>query len=162
MYLLQEMRMAQISLIVNGSQQTLELDPNMPLLWVLRDVLGLRGTKYGCGEGQCGNCVVHVNDQAVRSCVTPVSLVDGKNILTIEGLSPDGSHPLQRAWDAEQVPQCGYCQPGQIMTAAAFLKQNPNPSDEQINQVMSGVLCRCGSYQRIKKAIQRVVAEGGL
>lgn len=154
--------MAQINLIVNGNNQMLDVDPDMPLLWVLREVLGLTGTKYGCGEGQCGSCVVQVDDQAMRSCVTPVSLVAGKSVLTIEGLSQDGGHPLQRAWEAEHVPQCGYCQPGQIMTAAVLLKRNPNPSDEQINQAMASVLCRCGTYQRIKKAIRRVVAEGGL
>jgi isoquinoline 1-oxidoreductase alpha subunit len=154
--------MAKITLSVNGNTQSLEADPNTPLLWVLREMLGLTGTKYSCGEGQCGNCAVLVNDQAVRSCVTPISTLAGKTIITIEGLSQDGSHPLQSAWEAEQVSQCGYCQPGQIMTAAALLKHNPTPSDEQINQAMAGVLCRCGTYQRIKKAIQRVVAEGGL
>ncbi len=154
--------MAQITLSVNGNPRSLDVDPNMPLLWVLREVLGLTGTKYSCGEGQCGNCVVLVDDQAVRSCVTPISTVAGKTIVTIEGLSPDGSHPLQRAWEAEQVSQCGYCQPGQIMAAAALLKHTLAPSEAQINQAMAGVLCRCGTYQRIKKAIQRVVAEGGL
>ncbi len=154
--------MAQITLSVNGNTQSLEADPNMPLLWVLREVLGLTGTKYGCGEGQCGNCVVLVNDQAVRSCVTPLSSAAGKTIITIEGLSPDGSHPLQRAWEAEQVAQCGYCQPGQIMAAAALLKRSPSPSDQEINQAMNQVLCRCGTYQRIKNAIHRVVSEGGL
>ncbi len=154
--------MAQITLSVNGNTQTLEANPNMPLLWVLREMLGLTGTKYACAEGECGNCVVLVDDQAVLSCVTAISTVVGKAIITIEGLSPDGSHPLQRAWEAEQVAQCGYCQPGQIMSAAALLKQNPSPSDEQINQAMAGVLCRCGTYQRIKKAIRRVIAEGGL
>ncbi len=154
--------MAQITLSVNGQTQSLEVDPNTPLLWVLREIVGLTGTKYGCGEGQCGICTVLVNDQAVRSCITPISTVAGKSIITLEGLSADGSHPLQRAWEAEQVPQCGYCQPGQILTATALLKHTPNPSDEQINQAMAGVLCRCGTYQRIKRAIQRVVAEGGL
>lgn len=154
--------MVQITLLVNGSTQSLEADPNTPLLWVLREVLGLMGTKYSCGEGQCGNCTVLVNDQAVRSCMTPISTLTGKTIITIEGLSPDGNHPLQRAWEAEQVSQCGYCQPGQIMTAAALLMHTPTPSDEQINQAMAGVLCRCGTYQRIKRAIRRVVAEGGL
>jgi aerobic-type carbon monoxide dehydrogenase small subunit (CoxS/CutS family) len=154
--------MAQINLMINGNQQTLDVDPDMPLLWVLRDILGLTGTKYGCGEGQCGSCTVHINGQAVRSCVTPVSSVGGKTVLTIEGLSPDGSHPLQRAWDAEQVPQCGYCQPAQIMNAAALLSHTPNPSEEQINQAMASILCRCGTYQRIKNAIHRVVSEGGV
>jgi isoquinoline 1-oxidoreductase alpha subunit len=156
------MQMALITLSVNGNTQSPEVDPNTPLLWVLREVLGLTGTKYSCGEGQCGNCVVLVDGQAVRSCVTPISMVAGKNIITIEGLSSDGSHPLQRAWEAEQVSQCGYCQPGQIMSAAALLMHTPSPSDEQIYRAMAGVLCRCGTYQRIKKAIQRVVAEGGL
>jgi isoquinoline 1-oxidoreductase alpha subunit len=156
------MQMAHITFSVNGSTQSLEIDPNTPLLWVLREVLGLTGTKFACGEGQCGNCTVLVNDQAVRSCVTPISTLAGKTVTTIEGLSPDGRHPLQRAWQDEQVPQCGYCQPGQIMAAAALLKHNPTPSDEQVNQAMAGVLCRCGTYQRIKRAIQRVAAEGGL
>ncbi len=154
--------MAQITLSVNGKTQTVDADPNMPLLWVLREILGLTGTKYACAEGDCGNCTVLVDDQAVHACATAISTVAGKAIITIEGLSPDGSHPLQRAWDAENVAQCGYCQPGQIMAAAALLKQTPSPSDEQINQAMAVVLCRCGTYQRIKKAIRRVVAEGGL
>jgi isoquinoline 1-oxidoreductase alpha subunit len=154
--------MAQITLSVNGSTHSLDADPDTPLLWVLREVLGLTGTKYSCGEGQCGNCVVLVNDQAVRSCVTPISTLARKTIITIEGLSPDGSHPLQRAWEVEQVSQCGYCQPGQIMTAAALLKHTPAPSDEQVNQAMASVLCRCGTYLRIKRAIRRVLAEGGL
>lgn len=153
--------MAQITLSVNGSTQSLDADPDTPLLWVLREMLGLTGTKYSCGQGQCGNCTVLVDDQTVRSCITPISALASKNIITIEGLSPDGSHPLQRAWEAEQVPQCGYCQPGQIMTAAALLKRTPAPSDEQVNQAMSGVLCRCGTYLRIKRAILRVLAEGG-
>ncbi len=153
--------MAQITLSVNGISQSLEVDPDTPLLWVLREKLGLMGTKYGCGEGQCGICTVLVNDQMVRSCVTPVSTLAGKSITTIEGLSLDGSHPLQRAWDAEHVSQCGYCQPGQIMAAAALLKHTSTPNDEQINQAMAGVLCRCGTYQRIKKAIRRGIAEGG-
>jgi isoquinoline 1-oxidoreductase alpha subunit len=154
--------MAPITLSVNGNTRSLDADPDTPLLWVLREMLGLTGAKYGCGQGQCGNCVVLVNDQAVHSCVTPISSLAGKAIITIEGLSPDGSHPLQLAWEAEQVSQCGYCQPGQIMTAAALLKRTPAPSDEQVNQAMTGVLCRCGTYMRIKRAIQRVVAEGGL
>ncbi len=154
--------MAQFTLSVNGKTQSVEADPNMPLLWVLREMLGLTGTKYACAEGDCGNCLVLVDDEATRSCVTAISSVVGKNIITIEGLSPDGSHPLQLAWQAENVAQCGYCQPGQIMAAVALLTQNSSPNDEQINQAMSGVLCRCGTYQRIKKAIQRVIAEGGL
>ncbi len=154
--------MAQISLQVNGNQQTLEVDPDTPLLWVLRDQLGLTGTKYSCGEGQCGCCIVHVDGEAERSCILPVSSAAGKSIVTIEGLSPDGSHPLQQAWIAEQVPQCGYCHPGQIMAAAALLNHTPNPSEEQINQAMANVLCRCGTYQRIKHAIHLVIEEGGL
>lgn len=154
--------MSQISLIVNGSQQTLDVDPDTPLLWVLRDQLGLTGTKYSCGLGQCGCCTVHIEGEAKRSCTIPVSSVVDKVIVTIEGLSPDGSHPLQQAWVSEQVAQCGYCQPGQIMTAAALLSRTPNPNDEQINQAMAGMLCRCGTYQRIKRAIRRVIAEGGL
>ncbi len=154
--------MAQFTLSVNGKSQSVEADPNMPLLWVLREKLGLTGTKYACAEGDCGNCLVLVDDQAVRSCVTAISSVVGKAIITIEGLSTDGSHPLQLAWEAENVAQCGYCQPGQIMAAAALLKQTPSPSDEQINLAMADVLCRCGTYQRIKKAIQRVVTDGGL
>ncbi len=153
--------MAQFTLSVNGKSQSVEADPNMPLLWVLREMLGLTGTKYACAEGDCGNCLVLVDDQAVRSCVTAISSVAEKAIITIEGLSTDGSHPLQLAWEAENVAQCGYCQPGQIMAAAALLKQTPSPSDEQINLAMAEVLCRCGTYQRIKKAIQRVVAQGG-
>ena len=152
--------MSTIEITVNGIGHTLEVNPDTPLLWVLRDTLGVTGTKYSCGIGECGSCTVHVDGQATRSCITPVSAVVGKQITTIEGLSPDGSHPLQRAWITEQVPQCGYCQSGQIMTAAALLKQNPNPSDDEISQVMSGVLCRCGTYPRILKAIRRAVAEG--
>ena len=154
--------MAQISLFVNGNQLTLEVDPDTPLLWVLRDQLGLTGTKFSCGEGQCGRCIVHVDGEAERSCVLPVSSAAGKSIVTIEGLSLDGSHPLQQAWIAEQVPQCGYCQPGQIMVAAALLNHTPNPSEEQITQAMANVLCRCGTYQRIKRAIYRVIDEGGV
>jgi isoquinoline 1-oxidoreductase alpha subunit len=152
--------MASISFTVNGEVYRLDLDPRMPLLWVLRDVLGLTGTKYSCGIGECGSCTVHVEGRALRSCITPLSAVEGKHITTIEGLSPDGSHPLQKAWVAEQVSQCGYCQPGQIMTAAAFLTEHPRPSEDEILQAMSGNLCRCGSYQRILKAVQKA-AEGG-
>ena len=152
--------MASISFTVNGEVYRLDLDPRMPLLWVLRDVLGLTGTKYSCGIGECGSCTVHVEGRALRSCITPLSAVEGKHVTTIEGLSPDGSHPLQKAWVAEQVSQCGYCQPGQIMTAAAFLTEHPRPSEDEILQAMSGNLCRCGSYQRILKAVQKA-AEGG-
>jgi isoquinoline 1-oxidoreductase alpha subunit len=153
-------KMASITITVNDEAHTLDLDPQMPLLWVLRDVLGLTGTKYSCGIGECGSCTVHVEGRALRSCITPLSAVEGKHITTIEGLVADVSHPLQKAWVEEQVSQCGYCQPGQIMTAAAFLAEHPKPSEEEIVQAMSGNLCRCGSYQRILKAVQKA-AEGG-
>lgn len=153
--------MAKITLLVNRKKHTVDVSPDTPLLWVLRDTLGLTGTKYGCGMALCGTCIVHLNGNAVRSCVMPVSAVVGSQITTIEGLSPDGDHPLQKAWIKEGVPQCGYCQPGQIMAAAVLLAQNPKPSDEDINEAMSGVLCRCGTYQRIRQAIQRAVKEGG-
>jgi isoquinoline 1-oxidoreductase alpha subunit len=153
--------MASITLTVNGEEHALDVSPDTPLLWVLRDTLGLTGTKYGCGIGLCGTCTVHVNGEAVRSCVTPVSEVAGKGITTIEGLSPDGSHPVQQAWAAENVVQCGYCQPGQIMAAAALLAKNPDPTDADIAAAMSGNLCRCGTYQRIRRAIHRAAEEGG-
>ena len=150
-----------INLTVNGRSQTLDVAPDMPLLWVIRDELGLTGTKYGCGANQCGACTVHVDDQAMRSCITPVGKVAGRRITTIEGLSPDGrSHPLQKAWVAEQVPQCGYCQSGQIMQAATLLAANRNPSREQIVQHMNGNICRCGTYVRIVRAIERAAKEG--
>ncbi len=152
--------MTSITLTVNDKPSQIDVDPNMPLVWVLRDVLGLTGTKYSCGIGQCGNCTVHVDGEATRSCLTPVSTVEGKKVTTIEGLSLDGSHPIQKAWIEEQVAQCGYCQPGQIMTAAALLAHNPKPNQEEIVKAMSGVLCRCGTYQRIIKAVERA-AEGG-
>jgi aerobic-type carbon monoxide dehydrogenase small subunit (CoxS/CutS family) len=150
--------MASITMTVNGIDHTLEADPDMPLLWVLRDLLGLTGTKYGCGQGVCGTCTVLLDGVAVRSCITPVSAVAGGELLTIEGLSEDGSHPLQRAWNQEGVGECGYCQPGQIMTALALLNQDPKPSDEQISLTMSDVLCRCGTYNRIRRAIHRAAA----
>ncbi len=153
-----------LSLKVNGKKYEVEVSPDTPFLWVVRESLGLTGTKYGCGMAQCGACTVHVNGQAVRSCVTPVSSVTGKEIVTIEGLSPDGSHPVQRAWIAEDVPQCGYCHSGQIMSAAALLAENPKPSDADIDEAMSGNICRCGTYQRIRRAIHRaagMMAEGG-
>ncbi|TKD00894.1 (2Fe-2S)-binding protein [Polyangium fumosum] len=140
---------------VNGVEKTLDVDPDMPLLWALRDVLGLTGTKYGCGEALCGACSVHLDGQVVRACVTPVRRADGHAVTTIEGLSPDGSHPLQRAWVELGVPQCGYCQAGQIMTAAALLKAKPKPSDDEIEQSMAGNLCRCGTYARICAAIRK-------
>ncbi len=153
--------MATIALIVNGHEQRLDVDGDTPLLWVLRDVLGLTGTKLGCGVAQCGACTVHVDGKPVRSCVLAVSAASGKRITTIEGLSSDGSHPLQRAWVAEQVPQCGYCQSGQLMSAAALLAEKKAPSDADIDAVMSGNFCRCGTYQRIRKAIHRAAKEGG-
>lgn len=153
--------MSLIELLVNDAQHQVDVDPAMPLLWVLRDVLGLTGTKYSCGIGQCGSCTVHLDGQAVRSCTLPVSEVAGKKITTIEGLGVEGLHPLQQAWLAESVPQCGYCQPGQIMTAAALLTENPNPSDDEIDAAMSGNLCRCGTYQRIRRAIHRAAEAGG-
>jgi aerobic-type carbon monoxide dehydrogenase small subunit (CoxS/CutS family) len=153
-----------ISLQVNGKRYEVEVQPNTPLLWVIRESLGLTGTKYGCGISQCGICTVHVNGEAIRSCVTPVSSVAGKEIVTIEGLSADGSHPVQQAWMADDVPQCGYCHSGQIMAAAALLAKNPRPSDADIDRAMSGNLCRCGTYQRIRRAIHRaaeMMGKGG-
>ena len=144
-----------IALDVNGTLQQVDAPNDMPLLWVLRDVLGLTGTKFGCGLGQCGACTVHVNGAAVRACVTTAGSAAGKKVTTIEGLSPTATHPLQQAWVAEQVPQCGYCQSGQIMSAAALLSKTPNPSDAQIDTAMTGNICRCGTYQRIHRAIQR-------
>lgn len=142
-----------ISLNVNGKTYQVDVNPDMPLLWVIRDVIGLTGTKYGCGVAQCGACTVQLNGDAVRSCVTRVSRAEGKNIVTIEGLSKNNDHPLQLAWQEIDVPQCGYCQSGQLMSAAVLLKENPNPSDEDIDAAMSGNLCRCGTYPRIRKAI---------
>ncbi len=153
--------MAATPLTVNGKPVTVDVDPETPLLWVLRDTLGLTGTKYGCGMALCGACTVHLDDDAIRACVTPVSLVAGRKITTIEGLSPDGGHPVQKAWVEEQVPQCGYCQPGQIMSACALLKANPHPDAEEIRDGMAGNLCRCGTYPRIFKAIQRAASGGG-
>ena len=152
--------MPSTTLKVNGETYQVNVSPDTPLLWVLRDTLGLTGTKYSCGQGLCGACTVHLDGVAFRSCLTPVSSAASKAITTIEGLSPAGDHPIQRAWDTEKVPQCGYCQPGQIMAAVALLSSNPHPNEAQINEAMAGVLCRCGTYQRIKKAIQ-VAANGG-
>ena len=152
--------MANWTLTVNGEPRTFEADPNMPLLWALRDLLGLTGTKFGCGVGLCGACTVHVDGQAMRSCMVLVSAASGKHIMTIEGLSPTGDHPVQKAWLEAQVPQCGYCQPGKIMTAAALLSQTPHPIDEEIDAAYSNHLCRCGTYLRIRAAIHRA-AEGG-
>ena len=146
--------MATFQLSVNGKQHQVEVDPDTPILWVLRDNLKLVGTKFGCGVSQCGACTIHVNGVAVRSCMTPVSTVGNQPITTIEGLSEKGDHPLQQAWIEHDVPQCGYCQAGQIMSAAALLNNNPNPTDADIEGAMSGNICRCGTYIRIKKAIK--------
>jgi len=145
---------------VNGRQHDVDVSPDMPLLWVLRDRIGLTGTKFGCGLGQCGACTVHVDGTAVRSCTTDAKAAAGKRITTIEGLSPTSSHALQVAWVAEQVPQCGYCQSGQLMSAAALLSRTPKPTDAQIDTAMAGNICRCGTYQRIRKAIHRAAGQG--
>ena len=146
-----------LTLHINDQTHELDADADMPLLWALRDLLGLTGTKYGCGIAQCGVCTVLVDGAPVRSCVTPVSALAGKKIITIEGLSTDGSHPVQQAWLAEEVPQCGFCQSGQILTAAALLATTPQPSDADIDRAMAPVLCRCGTYPRIRLAVQRAV-----
>jgi isoquinoline 1-oxidoreductase alpha subunit len=150
--------MPPITLKVNGSAHTVDVPADMPLLWVLRDVLDLHGTKYGCGIAQCGACTVHLNGAPVRSCALPAAAVAGAEITTIEGLSPDGSHPLQRAWVELDVPQCGYCQAGQLMSAAALLARNPRPTDADIDAAMNGNLCRCATYLRIRQAIHRAAA----
>jgi isoquinoline 1-oxidoreductase alpha subunit len=142
-----------ISLNVNQKTYLIDVDPNMPLLWAIRDVIGLTGTKYGCGVAQCGACVVHLNGDAVRSCVTSVRRAAGQKVMTIEGLSANNDHPLQQAWQEVQVPQCGYCHSGQLMSAAVLLRENPNPTDEDIDVAMAGNICRCGTYLRIRKAI---------
>lgn len=146
--------MAVINLNVNGKKQVVDVDPRTPLLWVIRDHLQLVGTKYGCGIAQCGACTIHLNGTAIRSCQVPVSAAADKSITTIEGLSENGDHPLQKAWLEHDVAQCGYCQSGQIMNAAAFLKKNPHPTDEEIESAMNGNICRCGTYLRIKAAIK--------
>ena len=146
--------MAIFNLKVNGKQHEVDVDPSTPLLWVLRDHLNLTGTKYGCGIAMCGSCTVHVNGMAMRSCQTTIAQIGSQPVTTIEGLSEDGNHPVQRAWLQHDVPQCGYCQSGQIMNAVALLKANPNPTDEQIDAAMDGNICRCGTYLRIKKAIK--------
>lgn len=152
--------MTQFILSVNGQNHTVDVPPDTPLLWTLRDVIGLTGTKFGCGMAQCGACTVHLNGEAIRSCVTPVSAVGPGRVTTIEGLSPDGGHSVQQAWIAEEAPQCGYCQSGQLMTAAALLARNDSPTDEDIDAAMYGVICRCGTYDRIRKAIHRAAREG--
>jgi aerobic-type carbon monoxide dehydrogenase small subunit (CoxS/CutS family) len=148
-----------ISFELNGQRKAVDIDPKTPLLWVLRDTLNLTGTKYGCGIAACGACTVHIDGEAARSCVYPISSVAGKKVTTIEGLSADRTHPVQKAWIAEQVPQCGYCQSGQIMTAVALLKKNASPSAADIDEAMSGNICRCGTQQRIRSAALRAAAE---
>jgi len=150
-----------INFTLNGKTQTVDVSPDMPLLWVLRDTLNMTGTKFGCGMALCGACTVHINGEATRSCITPVSSVSGKKVTTIEGISADGSHPVQQAWIAEDVPQCGYCQSGQIMSAVALLTKKSNPTDADIDDAMSGNICRCGTYQRIRAAIHRAAALKG-
>lgn len=145
----------ELELTVNGAAHRVEVDPEMPLLWVLRDVLDLKGTRFGCGRALCGACTVHLNGEPARSCVLPVGRLEGRKVVTIEGLSPDGSHPVQRAWMELDVPQCGFCQSGQIMSASALLAHTPKPTDAEIDDVMQGNLCRCGTYTRIRKAIHR-------
>jgi aerobic-type carbon monoxide dehydrogenase small subunit (CoxS/CutS family) len=151
--------MSVIHLAVNGNSHTVDVEPSTPLLWVLRDTLGLTGTKYGCGIGQCGACTVHLDGKATRSCLTPLSAVGSRQVTTIEGFARHAGHPLLGASIAEQVPQCGYCQPGQVMQAAALLAANPHPSGEQVDQAMSGNICRCATYQRIRRAIERAARE---
>ena len=148
------------SFILNGKAVAADADPQTPHLWIIRDHIGLTGTKYGCGAGLCGACTVHVDGRALRSCQTPLASVEGAKVVTIEGLSPDASHPLQRAWVAEQVPQCGYCQSGQIMKAAELLARNPKPSRDEIIAHMDGNICRCGTYPRIVAAVERAAREG--
>jgi len=153
-----------IAFSVNGKPIDLDVDPSTPLLWVIRDHLGLTGTKYGCGMAQCGACTIHIDGETVRSCVAPASRAAGKAVTTIEGLSPDLSNPLQQAWLEEDVPQCGYCQSGQLMSAAVLLREKPRPTDEDIDQAMTGNICRCGTYPRIRRAIHRaaeMAAKGG-
>ena len=147
--------MSEITLTINGQDHTVDVPQDMPLLWALRDILDLTGTKYGCGIGTCGTCTVLVDGSPVRSCVRAATRFEGREITTIEGLDPSGDHPVQKAWDEVDVPQCGYCQGGQILTASALLDENPDPSDAEIDAAMSGVLCRCGTYHRIRKAIKK-------
>jgi len=152
-----------ISFTLNGKSQSVDVSPDMPLLWVLRDTLNMTGTKFGCGMALCGACTVHIDGEATRSCITPISSVAGKKVTTIEGLAADESHlhPVQQAWMEEDVPQCGYCQSGQIMSAVALLTKKPNPTDADIDDAMSGNICRCGTYQRIRKAIHRAASAAG-
>lgn len=150
-----------ITLLVNGKRQSIDADPSMPLLWALRDLLGLRGTKYSCGIGLCGACTVHLDGEPVRSCLTTVETAQGKAVTTIEGLADDGDHPVQRAWVEANAPQCGYCQPGQIMSAVALLERSPNPTDTEIDAALAGNLCRCGTYLRIREAVKLAAASGG-
>ncbi len=147
--------MAEIRFTLNGRPLTVDVPPDMPILWVVRDVLGLTGTKFGCGMAQCGACTVHLDGAAIRSCVTPVSAAAGKALTTIEGLGADRLHPLQQAWIEEDVPQCGYCQSGQLMSAAALLARNPNPTETEIDAALRGNICRCGTYLRIRRAVRR-------
>jgi isoquinoline 1-oxidoreductase alpha subunit len=156
--------MASFTLQVNGQEHTVDADPETPLLWILRDTLGLTGTKYSCGSGLCGACTIHLDGKAARSCVTPISAAVGHEVVTIEGLDRNyggAVHPVQGAWLEENVPQCGYCQPGQIMQAAALLAENPTPTDDEIDAAMSGNICRCGTYPRIRRAIHRAAETGG-
>lgn len=148
--------MARISFVVNREQRSVDTSPDTPILWILREQMGLTGTKYACGIAQCGSCTIHMNGNPIRSCVTPISAVEGKELTTIEGLAPEGQHPLQKAWIEKQAPQCGYCQPGQIMQAAALIDKNPSPTREEIVNHMKGNLCRCGAYLRILNAIESV------
>ncbi|HKC12292.1 MAG TPA: (2Fe-2S)-binding protein [Vicinamibacteria bacterium] len=153
--------MAAYTLIVNGQSRRVEAEPGTPLLWVLRDGLGLTGTKYGCGVAQCGACTVHVDGEAMRSCMAAIETVSDHKVTTIEGLAPDRTHPLQQAWIAEQVPQCGYCQSGMLMTAAELLARKPKPTDEDIDAALGGHICRCGTYQRIRRAVHRAAESKG-
>ena len=153
--------MSSVTLKINGQSHSIDITPDMPLLWALRDKLDLVGTKFSCGIGICGSCTVLVNGVPMRSCTIPAASMAGAEITTIEGLDADGAHPVQVAWNAEDVPQCGYCQAGQVLTAAALLARNPNPTDEDIDAAMAGVLCRCGTYPRIRRAIKRAAREGG-
>lgn len=151
--------MMAIKVTINGEMVDLDVDPQMPLLWAIRDLVGLTGTKFGCGKALCGACVVHLDGQPVRSCTFPTSAAEGRSVTTIEGLSADGSHPVQKAWRELNVPQCGYCQSGQIMSAVALLERNPKPTDQDIDRAMSGNICRCGTYTRIRKAIHRAAED---